>query len=133
MKGIIAMKDDDQRFVVQAVHMLLEGGSRATHNADRTPENSYCVASDPNRTPRDVRLGSEMRSRSGTKPSSHSKRASCTTAFSKTCLPRYCRRRDKAELLQHHQPVKHQIERGMLTVAKAEHLDIVHFDDVPRS
>jgi hypothetical protein len=25
MKGIIAMKDDDQRFVVQAVHMRLEG------------------------------------------------------------------------------------------------------------
>jgi hypothetical protein len=41
MKGIIAMKDDDQRFVVQAVHMLLEGGSRATPSADRTPENSY--------------------------------------------------------------------------------------------
>ena len=26
MKGIIAMKDDDQRFVIQGVHMLLEGG-----------------------------------------------------------------------------------------------------------
>jgi hypothetical protein len=25
MKGIIAMKDDDQRFVVQAVHMRLGG------------------------------------------------------------------------------------------------------------
>ena len=25
MKGIIAIKDDDQRFVVEAVHMLLEG------------------------------------------------------------------------------------------------------------
>jgi len=24
MKGIIAVKDDDQRFVVEAVHMLLE-------------------------------------------------------------------------------------------------------------
>ena len=44
MRGIIAMKDDDQRFVVQVVHMLLEGGSRATPSADRTPENSYCVA-----------------------------------------------------------------------------------------
>jgi hypothetical protein len=79
--------------------------------------------SDPIRTPRDVRLGSEMRSRSCTKPPSHSKRASCTTTFSKTCLPRHCRRRDKAELLQHHQSVKHQIERGMLTVAKVEHVD----------
>jgi G3E family GTPase len=28
MKGVIAMKDDDQRFGVQAVHMLLEGGSQ---------------------------------------------------------------------------------------------------------
>jgi G3E family GTPase len=28
MKGIIAMKDDDQRFVVQGVHMLIEGGSQ---------------------------------------------------------------------------------------------------------
>src|SRR6201988_2519320 len=28
MKGIIAMEDDDQRFVVQGVHMLIEGGSR---------------------------------------------------------------------------------------------------------
>ena len=28
MKGIIAMKDDDQRFVIQGVHMLLEGGSQ---------------------------------------------------------------------------------------------------------
>ena len=26
MKGIVAMMDDDQRFVVQAVHMLIEGG-----------------------------------------------------------------------------------------------------------
>jgi G3E family GTPase len=25
MKGIIAMKDDDQRFVIQGVHMLIEG------------------------------------------------------------------------------------------------------------
>jgi G3E family GTPase len=25
LKGIIAMKDDDQRFVVQGVHMLIEG------------------------------------------------------------------------------------------------------------
>jgi G3E family GTPase len=34
MKGIIAMKGDDQRFVVQAVHMLLEGGSRRPWKSD---------------------------------------------------------------------------------------------------
>jgi G3E family GTPase len=34
MKGIIAMKDDDQRFVVQAVHMLLEGGSQRPWKSD---------------------------------------------------------------------------------------------------
>jgi G3E family GTPase len=28
MKGIIAMKDDDQRFVIQGVHMLIEGDRR---------------------------------------------------------------------------------------------------------
>jgi G3E family GTPase len=28
MKGIIALEDDDQRFVVQGVHMLIEGGSQ---------------------------------------------------------------------------------------------------------
>ena len=28
MKGIISMEDDDQRFVVQGVHMLIEGGSQ---------------------------------------------------------------------------------------------------------
>jgi G3E family GTPase len=28
MKGIIAMEDDDQRFVIQGVHMLIEGGSQ---------------------------------------------------------------------------------------------------------
>jgi G3E family GTPase len=26
MKGIIALQDDDERFVVQGVHMLIEGG-----------------------------------------------------------------------------------------------------------
>ena len=26
MKGIIAMKDDDERFVITGVHMLIEGG-----------------------------------------------------------------------------------------------------------
>jgi G3E family GTPase len=34
MKGIIAMKDDDQRFVVQGVHMLLEGGSQRPWKSD---------------------------------------------------------------------------------------------------
>src|SRR3984893_7130039 len=34
MKGIIAMKEDDQRFVVQGVHMLLEGGSQRPCKAD---------------------------------------------------------------------------------------------------
>jgi G3E family GTPase len=34
MKDIIAMMDDDQRFVVQAVHMLLEGGSQRPWKSD---------------------------------------------------------------------------------------------------
>jgi len=34
MKGIIAMMDDDRRFVVQAVHMLLEGGSQRPWKSD---------------------------------------------------------------------------------------------------
>jgi G3E family GTPase len=34
MKGIIAMKDDEQRFVIQGVHMLLEGGSQRPWKAD---------------------------------------------------------------------------------------------------
>jgi G3E family GTPase len=34
MKGIIAMKDDDQRFVVQGVHMLVEGGSQRPWKSD---------------------------------------------------------------------------------------------------
>jgi G3E family GTPase len=34
MKGIIAMKNDDQRFVVQAVHMILEGASRRPWKPD---------------------------------------------------------------------------------------------------
>src|SRR4029077_13048142 len=37
-------------------------------------------------------------------------------------------RRDKAKLLQHHQPIEHQIEREMLAVPKAEHLDVNQFD-----
>ncbi|WP_247447240.1 hypothetical protein [Bradyrhizobium sp. 197] len=54
----------------------------------------------------------------------------CTTA--KTRLRCHRRRRGKAELLQQDQPVKHQIERDMLAVAKAEHLDIVHRDGAAR-
>jgi G3E family GTPase len=34
MKGIISMEDDDQRFVVQGVHMLIEGGSQRQWNKD---------------------------------------------------------------------------------------------------
>jgi G3E family GTPase len=34
MRGIIAMQDGDQRFVVQAVHMLLEGGSQRPWKSD---------------------------------------------------------------------------------------------------
>src|ERR1700692_3201294 len=34
MKGIIAMKDDEQRFVIQGVHMLLEGGSQRSWKPD---------------------------------------------------------------------------------------------------
>jgi G3E family GTPase len=34
MKGIIAMKNDDQRFVVQAVHMILEGASQRPWKSD---------------------------------------------------------------------------------------------------
>jgi G3E family GTPase len=34
MKGIIAMVDDDRRFVVRAVHMLLEGGSQRLWKPD---------------------------------------------------------------------------------------------------
>jgi G3E family GTPase len=34
MKGIISMEDDDQRFVVQGVHMLIEGGSQRLWKKD---------------------------------------------------------------------------------------------------
>jgi len=34
MKGIIAMKGDEQRFVIQGVHMLLEGGSQRPWKPD---------------------------------------------------------------------------------------------------
>jgi G3E family GTPase len=36
MKGIIAMKDDDQRFVIQGVHMLIEGASQQWWKAGET-------------------------------------------------------------------------------------------------
>ena len=74
---------------------------------------------------------SEMRSRPA--PTAVAQQArELHDGFSKTPLLRYCRHRDEAELLQHHQPVKHQIERGMLTVAKAEHVDIVQLDGAAR-
>jgi G3E family GTPase len=34
MKGIVAIEDDEQRFVVQGVHMLIEGGSQRAWKAD---------------------------------------------------------------------------------------------------
>ena len=39
-----------------------------------------------------------------------------------------CRRRDEAKLLEHQEPVEHQVERAMFAVAEAEHLDVVHAD-----
>ena len=38
MKGIIAMNGDDQRFVVQGVHMLIEGGSQRAWKPDEKRE-----------------------------------------------------------------------------------------------
>src|SRR5262245_27427601 len=61
------------------------------------------------------------------KPPSPSKNINCTTAFPERLRSR-CRRRDQAELLQHHQLVKHQMERDMLATTKPEHLDVVHLD-----
>jgi G3E family GTPase len=43
MKGIIAMKDDDQRFVVQGAHMLLEGGSQPSVEIRRKARQPPCV------------------------------------------------------------------------------------------
>src|SRR5262249_47919307 len=39
-----------------------------------------------------------------------------------------CRRGDEAELLEHQEAVEHQVERAVLAVAEAEHLDVVHLD-----
>jgi G3E family GTPase len=52
MKGIIAFKDDPQRFVVQAVHMLLEGDHQRPWRADE-PRTSRLVFIGRN-LPRDV-------------------------------------------------------------------------------
>lgn len=38
MKGIIAMADDDRRFVVQGVHMLIEGGSQRAWKNNEAPQ-----------------------------------------------------------------------------------------------
>ena len=38
MKGIIAMQDDDRRFVIQGVHMLLEGDSQRAWQAGEKRE-----------------------------------------------------------------------------------------------
>src|SRR4029453_10140410 len=35
---------------------------------------------------------------------------------------------DEAELLEHQEPVEHQVERDVLAIAEAEHLDIVQPD-----
>jgi hypothetical protein len=49
MKGIIAMKDDDQGFVVQAVNFSKAVRVRPIMRIARL-RNSYCVAIDPERT-----------------------------------------------------------------------------------
>ncbi|SHN67032.1 CobW family GTP-binding protein [Bradyrhizobium erythrophlei] len=38
MKGIIAMAEDDRRFVVQGVHMLIEGGSQRAWKKNEAPQ-----------------------------------------------------------------------------------------------
>jgi G3E family GTPase len=38
MKGIVAMQNDDQRFVIQGVHMLIEGGSQRQWRPDEKRE-----------------------------------------------------------------------------------------------
>ena len=38
MKGIIAMADDDRQFVVQGVHMLIEGGSQRAWKKNEAPK-----------------------------------------------------------------------------------------------
>ena len=38
MKGIIAMQDDDQRFVIQGVHMLIEGDHQRPWKPGETRE-----------------------------------------------------------------------------------------------
>jgi hypothetical protein len=50
----------------------------------------------------------------------------CVTCLSRS--PGGCRRGDEAKLLEHQEPVEHKVERAMLAVAKAEHLDVVHAD-----
>jgi G3E family GTPase len=37
-KGIIAMKDDDERFAIQGVHMLIEGNRQRPWKADEKRE-----------------------------------------------------------------------------------------------
>jgi hypothetical protein len=74
------MKDDDQRFAVQAVNFSKAVRVRPITQIARLRIRTVSPL-DPNRTPRDVRLGSEMRSRSGTKPPSHSKRTNTTVAY----------------------------------------------------
>lgn len=42
-----------------------------------------------------------------------------------------CRCGDESELLDHLQPVEHQVERDVLPLAEAEHLDVVQIDGAP--
>ena len=42
-----------------------------------------------------------------------------------------CRCGDEAELLDHLQPVEHQVERDVLPLAEAEHLGVVQIDGAP--
>src|SRR5690242_10436798 len=52
-------------------------------------------------------------------------RARHTAARGSACR---CRGWEDAELFEHRQPVKHQVEGDVLAVAEAEHLDVIHRD-----
>ncbi len=51
-----------------------------------------------------------------------------TAYFCRAGLLSRVRRREETELFEHQEPVEHQVERDMLAVAVAEHVDIVHCD-----
>ena len=54
-----------------------------------------------------------------------SSRPSCSC---RSPLARRRGRGDQAELLEHQEPVEHQVERDVLAVAEAQHLDVVEAD-----